>query len=576
MSWMNSALCRSALALAESCVALYALAPLLAQSPTWIALTPTALPPQLSGATMAYDSAHGQTVLFGGSGFGNVGLTNGTWLWNGSNWALKSPVHRPPARWDHVMAYDSARGQVVLFGGSGNDSVLNDTWVWDGTDWTQKTPVHSPSARNFSAMADDSARGQAVLFGGSSPSQGFPLNDTWVWDGTDWSQVFPSQSPIGRRAAAMAYDSAHAQVVLFGGTFNGNPDFRDTWSWDGTNWKQQNPLVSPLWRIRHSMAYDSVRGQVLLFGGCETGGGTFTDTWEWNGSTWTQMSSQTNPPGTCDQAMAYDAGHQQVVLFVDTNLSSKWWAWTSAENLAVPLITTAVNGASFLAGIQNNSWISIRGLGLSQTSRSWNQMDFVNGLLPTALDGVTVTVNGKAAAVSYISPTQLNVLAPTDPALGQVPVVVTNANGTSPQFAAQLQSYSPGLFVFSPQSGRYAAATLASGAYLGPSGLFGSTLTTTPAKPSDTIVLYGTGCGMTNPTVSSSQIYSGAAAPLTAALSITIGGAPATVLFAGMSGSGLCQFNVVVPNLANGDQAVVATVGGVQTQPSVFVAVQNE
>ena len=46
------------------------------------------------------------------------------------------------------MAYDSAHGQVVLFGGQdANLNALNDTWVWDGTNWTQKFPQTIPPAR---------------------------------------------------------------------------------------------------------------------------------------------------------------------------------------------------------------------------------------------------------------------------------------------------------------------------------------------------------------------------------------------------------------------------------------------
>ena len=55
-------------------------------------------------------------------------------------------------------------------------------------------------------------------------------------------------------------------------------------------------------------------------------------------------------------------------------------------------------------------------------SRRWNPAtEIVNGELPVSLDGTSVTVNGKAAAVEYISPGQLNVQLPDDTALGPVP-----------------------------------------------------------------------------------------------------------------------------------------------------------
>ena len=87
------------------------------------------------------------------------------------------------------MAYDSARGQVVLFGRENAANFLyGDTWVWDGANWTQKFPQTSPPAREAHAMAYDSAHGQVVLFGGSGAASLFGpgyLNDTWMWDGSN-------------------------------------------------------------------------------------------------------------------------------------------------------------------------------------------------------------------------------------------------------------------------------------------------------------------------------------------------------------------------------------------------------
>ena len=78
----------------------------------------------------------------------------------------------------HALAYDNARGRVILFGGfTGPSFSLSDTWEWDGNVWTQRTPATSPPARGDHALAYDSARGRVVLFGGyrSSPSL---LSDT--------------------------------------------------------------------------------------------------------------------------------------------------------------------------------------------------------------------------------------------------------------------------------------------------------------------------------------------------------------------------------------------------------------
>lgn len=83
--------------------------------------------------------------------------------------------------------------------------------------WQQQSPATSPSARDGAAMAYDAAHGQVVMFGGDD-SSGNPLKETWTYDGVTWTHQFPATSPSARRDASMTYDAAHNQVVLFGGT----------------------------------------------------------------------------------------------------------------------------------------------------------------------------------------------------------------------------------------------------------------------------------------------------------------------------------------------------------------------
>jgi len=134
------------------------------------------------------------------------------------------------------MAFDAMHGQVVLFGGFGgqNQAFLNDTWLWNGTNWTQANPANSPSPRYSSAMDYDAAQGQVVLFGGYNAYTGAVLGDTWAWNGTRWTQLIPAASPSARYNSAMAYDPAQGQLVLFGGLdafASGYPFYNDTWVW---------------------------------------------------------------------------------------------------------------------------------------------------------------------------------------------------------------------------------------------------------------------------------------------------------------------------------------------------------
>lgn len=235
-----------------------------------------------------------------------------------------------------------------------------------------------------------------------------------------------------------------------------------------------------------------------------------------------------------------------------------------------------MNAAGSQAGISSGSWITIYGDHLSGTTRIWGSADFTGNKLPAALDGVSVEVNGKPAAVYFISPAQINALAPSDSTLGPVNVVVTNPQGTSAAAAATLQAYSPAFFLFDPQNRRYLAAEHTNGKLLGRPGLFGSAVNTLPAKPGEIISLFGTGFGPTNPPEPADELFQGAA-PLAnpSQLAIQIGGAAATVQFAGLVAPGLYQFNVVVPDVPDGDQAVTAQMAGGASQANIFVTIQR-
>lgn len=244
----------------------------------------------------------------------------------------------------------------------------------------------------------------------------------------------------------------------------------------------------------------------------------------------------------------------------------------------VPVISNGgvVNGASGLPGIAARSWVSIYGSNLSTTTRLWTGADFVNGRLPVILDGVSVKINNRDAAVYFISPGQVNVLAPDDNATGAVTVTVSNSRGTSAPATATYQAYAPALFTFDPQNHIYPAAVYPNGSYVGKAGLFGSAAATTPPAPGDRLLLFGTGFGATVEAVDPMVTYTGAT-PLAAGndLRITIGGQAAPVEYAGLTGNGLYQFNIVVPNVADGDQTLVARIGGQSSQSTLRLTVQS-
>jgi uncharacterized protein (TIGR03437 family) len=224
--------------------------------------------------------------------------------------------------------------------------------------------------------------------------------------------------------------------------------------------------------------------------------------------------------------------------------------------------------------IQPGEWVSIYGTNLASSTATWN------GNFPTSLGGTTVTIDGKPAYLSLVSPGQINLQAPTDTATGSVPVVVTTAGGSatatvtmaqvSPSFFLLDAKHAAGIIIRSNGLGAYGGGTYD---ILGPTG---NSLgyATVAAKAGDTVELFATGLGPTNPVVPAGQAYSGAA-PTTNAVTLRINNLSVSPGFAGLSGAGLYQINLTVPaGLGTGDVSLVATVGGTQTQTGVVISLQ--
>ena len=234
-----------------------------------------------------------------------------------------------------------------------------------------------------------------------------------------------------------------------------------------------------------------------------------------------------------------------------------------------------VNAASFQPGVSAGSWVTIQGSNLAGSTRSWSSADFVDGALPTQLDGVSVKIDGKPAYVAYISPSQINVQAPADSALGPVPVEVTYNGSTSPPGTAQLQAVSPAFFLW---SAKYAVATRLDFSLVAPAGLFQG-FPTVAAKPGDVIILWGTGFGPANPPVAPGVLPpSNPVANLASPVTVTIGNVAATVVGAAIApgNPGLYQIAVQVPaSVPDGDLAIVAQVGGFQSPASTLLSVKR-
>lgn len=264
-------------------------------------------------------------------------------------------------------------------------------------------------------------------------------------------------------------------------------------------------------------------------------------------------------------------------------LTQNGTGYTAAITIDVALLTSTsstfpsvmtggvVNAANDVAIVSPGSWISLYGTNLASTAYAAQSSDFVNDYLPTQLNGVSVQFDGKAAYLQYASPTQINALVPSDAQSGSVMVSVTNSVGMSNSVAVTLQPIAPGLFA---KSGYAMAVRPADGAIINGTGAAVSGYTTSAStKTGDVLELFGTGFGPTQAGTAPGLVFSGADQD-TNTVTATVGGQPATVLWAGLVGAGLWQITLQMPGgLTAGDNKVVLAVNGNTTQAGVSLNV---
>jgi uncharacterized protein (TIGR03437 family) len=241
---------------------------------------------------------------------------------------------------------------------------------------------------------------------------------------------------------------------------------------------------------------------------------------------------------------------------------------------SLPAVTTISPGALF--SIYGQDFVA------ANAGRRVNPNELVNGVLPTNLLGVCVSVGGKSAPLLDVYPNQVNAVAPAVTPATQAAVVVTtgcdtpNAVQSVPQFV-QVTPASPEFLYFVQNANGQnpvAAVNSLNGAYVGPASLGAGFA---PAHPGDVITVFGSGFGPTNPEVAPGAVASGAAQALLP-VTVTLGSIvldPRDVLYAGAApGEPISQLNIRIPSgIPSGNQPVQIQVGGLLSPPGAFLAV---
>lgn len=182
--------------------------------------------------------------------------------------------------------------------------------LWQpGPQWLAVDAPDAPEPREYAAGAYHDGAGAYVLFGGRD-ADGVARNDTWQFDGAEWTLLDDgTDGPPARSHHAMAYFAQTDQIVLVGGTADASDQprgqFADLWTWDpASGWQEQSPAgTAPPALHSAPLVYDPGRQEAVLFGGCSASGaelqGTYvlrwldgTSAWEWE-----QIATTPTPAG---------------------------------------------------------------------------------------------------------------------------------------------------------------------------------------------------------------------------------------------------------------------------------------
>ncbi len=252
---------------------------------------------------------------------------------------------------------------------------------------------------------------------------------------------------------------------------------------------------------------------------------------------------------------------------------------------STPTVNSAIGAGGFgaFAAIAPATWVEIYGTNLSSTMRGWAGSDFSGVNAPTSLDGVKVTIGGKAAFIDYVSPGQVNAQVPSDVPTGSAQVIVTNANGASAAYTITVNALQPGLLApasFLVGGKQYVVAQFLDGTFVMPLNAIPG-VPSRQARPGETIIIYGIGFGpvltASNTNIPAGQIVQ-QANQLSNPLQMQFGGVLGNLSYFGLAPTfvGLYQFNVVVPVVPNNDLVPLTfTLNGTKGVQVLYTAVHN-
>ena len=205
----------------------------------WQQLHPAHSPSKRQDASATYELALRAIFLYGGIDQGGTTTINESWTWSNGDWSQVS-VGSPAGGLRPRTAYLIGANLVDRFGDC-SDKHDAGVYAFDGGSWGPRTTSGTPPpALCLPSLAGNTIQRGVLLFGGNPAPGATPVPaDTYLYDGDIWQKLSPAQSPPARDDAAMVFDNDHQLMVLFGGmglNQGQSGPLNDTWTWDGTNW----------------------------------------------------------------------------------------------------------------------------------------------------------------------------------------------------------------------------------------------------------------------------------------------------------------------------------------------------
>jgi uncharacterized protein (TIGR03437 family) len=236
---------------------------------------------------------------------------------------------------------------------------------------------------------------------------------------------------------------------------------------------------------------------------------------------------------------------------------------TSPAN-GVPTIGGVSNAASYAQTFAPGGILSVFGANLAPADAGAPVVP-----LPTMLAGASVTIDGIAAALYYVSPGQLNVQIPYEVPVGSGAALTVDNNGQTASFSFNVSANAPAIFSTNSQG-------TGQGAILNTS--YQLVDASHPATPGSTYIqIYCMGLGaVTNQPADGAVSPSSPLAETSTTPVVTIGGLPATVTFSGLAPGfvGEYQVNALVPAGVTAGSAVPVVISiGAAASNSVTIVV---